>query len=146
MHKIMKLIVFKAYFSSDVWGCCRNWRKCGRSPSTTTTRRPPTQITVDYRRREVKSPNYPRNYPHNSHSSKTIQVTAGAMIELTFVDLNIEAHSSCGYDYVQGIKGSQRKNFFTLFTSVGHFWSPVDQEMWQHHPIQNNEQWQQADR
>ena len=67
------------------------------------------------------------------------------MIKLTFVDFNIEAHSSCRYDYVQGIKGSQRKNFFTLFISVGHFWSPVDQEMWQHHPIQDHEQWQQAD-
>ena len=70
----------------------------------------------------------------------------GARIELTFVDFNIEAHASCDYDYVQGIKGSQRKNFFTLSTSVGYFWGPVDQEMWQHCPIQDHQQWQQADR
>ena len=106
----------------------------------------PPQMIIDYGRREVKSPNYPSNYPHNSHTSKTIQVSAGAKIELTFLYFSLEASSSCRYDYVQGIKGSQRKNFFTLFISVGHFWSPVDQEMWQHRPIRNHEQWQQADR
>ena len=155
----MKLKVFKAYLSSDVWGCfCSSWRRCGtsrptttRRPTTlrrpTTTRRPTqTQIIIDYGRREVMSPNYPSNYPHNSHTSKTIQVADGAMIELTFLYFSLEASSSCRYDYVQGIKGSQRKNFFTLFISVGHFWSPVDQEMWQHRTIRNHEQWQQADR
>merc|ERR1712227_846269 len=50
---------------------------------------------------EVKSPNYPWNYQDNSDTSKTIQVSAGSMIKLTFVDFNIEAHSSCRYDYVQ---------------------------------------------
>ena len=94
----------------------------------------------------MKSPNYPSNYPDNSDTSTPIQVADGARIELTFVDFNIEAHASCDYDYVQGIKGLQRKNFFILLISIGYFWGPVDQEMWQHRPIQDHQQWQQADR
>jgi len=50
---------------------------------------------------EVKSPNYPSNYPDNSDVSTPIQVAAGSKIELTFVDFILEDHSSCAYDYVQ---------------------------------------------
>ena len=31
-----------------------------------------------------------------------IEVSSGSTIELTFVDIDIENHASCGYDYVQG--------------------------------------------
>ena len=64
---------------------------------------------------EVKSPNYPSNYPDNSDTSTPITVAAGSRIELTFVDFNIESHSSCGYDYVEG-KRNETKYFTSYLT------------------------------
>ena len=49
----------------------------------------------------LMSPNYPRNYPNNQHKIYTIPHRAGKRIRLTFVDFNLENHSSCGYDYLQ---------------------------------------------
>ena len=62
----------------------------------------------------MKSPNYPENYPSNTDltfplevphlprlSPPSPQVAAGSVVELTFEEVNIEADSSCGYDYVQ---------------------------------------------
>ena len=57
----------------------------------------------------VKSPNFPENYPINQHLTFNLEVKAGSLIELTFTSFDVEAESSCGYDYVQVLNtdGSQ---------------------------------------
>ena len=50
---------------------------------------------------EVKSPNYPENYPNNQDSSEVITVPDGNTIEVKVEELNIEDHPSCRYDSVK---------------------------------------------
>ena len=49
---------------------------------------------------EIKSPNYPANYPDNLNRKEyKIAVAAGKKVELTIVDMEIEADgSTCPYD------------------------------------------------
>jgi hypothetical protein len=54
---------------------------------------------------EVKSPNYPQNYPVSKDEEYTISVASGSVIELTFTAFQIEADASCGYDWVQVVDG-----------------------------------------
>ena len=50
----------------------------------------------------VTSPNYPDNYPNNVDSCvTTISADDGLLIELYFQELDIEYHSTCGYDYLE---------------------------------------------
>jgi len=49
----------------------------------------------------VSSPNYPSEYDNNAASSQRIDVAQGKRIKLTFLDLNIEYHEHCAYDYVE---------------------------------------------
>lgn len=47
------------------------------------------------------SPNYPTTYNRNAECYWTITVAQGSSIMLLFVDMDIEQHSSCAYDYVE---------------------------------------------
>lgn len=47
------------------------------------------------------SPNYPQPYGHNAECFWTITTSRGSRIQLVFVDIDIEAHSTCNYDYVE---------------------------------------------
>ncbi|KAH3692443.1 hypothetical protein DPMN_194284 [Dreissena polymorpha] len=47
------------------------------------------------------SPNYPNPYGHNAECIFTITVSRGSTILLTFVDLDLELHANCSYDYVE---------------------------------------------
>ena len=61
------------------------------------------------------------NLAQNIHLDFFIQVAAGSKIELTFVDFILEDHSSCAYDYVQGIKINFKiyiKNDFNYFLTL----------------------------
>ncbi|XP_041458355.1 cubilin-like [Lytechinus variegatus] len=46
------------------------------------------------------SPNYPNNYPNNRDCVWTINAPVGNQVSINFTDFNLEAHSSCVYDYV----------------------------------------------
>ena len=46
----------------------------------------------------VSSPGYPNSYPNRTNVVKTLYVTPGAKIELTFTHLDIEPHKNCNYD------------------------------------------------
>merc|ERR1712112_217696 len=48
----------------------------------------------------VKSENYPSNYDNRLDKTYNIEVGSGKKIKITFDDLDIENHASCGYDYV----------------------------------------------
>ncbi|KAL3836256.1 hypothetical protein ACJMK2_021695 [Sinanodonta woodiana] len=47
------------------------------------------------------SPNYPMPNGHNAECFWRIQVSRGSTIQLVFVDLDVETHASCAYDYVE---------------------------------------------
>merc|ERR1719167_457480 len=48
----------------------------------------------------VQSENYPSNYDNDLDKTYNIEVGSGKRIKITFEDLDIENHASCGYDYV----------------------------------------------
>ncbi|XP_053408750.1 cubilin-like isoform X2 [Mercenaria mercenaria] len=52
------------------------------------------------------SPNYPMPYGHNAECFYTITVSRGSRVQLTFVDIEIEVHPNCNYDYVEVRDGS----------------------------------------
>ena len=62
----------------------------------------------------MKSGNYPSNYDNDKHLIFPLEVASGSSIELEFtggekvkfdsyffLDIDIEPHASCSYDYVQ---------------------------------------------
>eukprot|EP00794_Sanderia_malayensis_P003246 gene3246-3727_t len=49
----------------------------------------------------LTSPNYPNHYPVNTECVWTLNVPTGDNVEFTFVDLDIESHSRCVWDYVE---------------------------------------------
>merc|ERR1711962_1073123 len=48
----------------------------------------------------VTSENYPSNYDNSLDKTYNIEVGSDKRIKITFDDLDIESHASCGYDYV----------------------------------------------
>ncbi|XP_041372182.1 cubilin-like [Gigantopelta aegis] len=52
------------------------------------------------------SPNYPLPYNHNAECFWTITVSRGSSINLAFIHIDIESHSTCRYDYIQVRDGS----------------------------------------
>ncbi|PIK39805.1 hypothetical protein BSL78_23359, partial [Apostichopus japonicus] len=62
------------------------------------------------------SPGYPRDYDHRRVCQWRITVEAGHLINLNFVDLDIESHSTCLYDSVRIYNGLEEDA--PLITSV----------------------------
>ncbi|XP_072171274.1 protein SpAN-like [Diadema setosum] len=50
---------------------------------------------------EITSPNYPSNYDNHEDCTWLIEGAPGATVTLTFVDMDIESHSTCNYDAVE---------------------------------------------
>ncbi|XP_071496396.1 blastula protease 10-like [Diadema antillarum] len=50
---------------------------------------------------DITSPNYPGHYGNHESCIWLIEGAPGATITLTFDDINIESHSTCGYDSVE---------------------------------------------
>merc|ERR1712112_153377 len=70
---------------------------CGSTTPTV----PPTTGTSG----ELKSPNYPSEYPNKFDKTDNIEVAEGKTIKIKFTAFNVESHSSCRYDWVQIIDG-----------------------------------------
>ena len=49
----------------------------------------------------IISPNYPQNYYHRARCNWNIRVSAGSIVRITFIDLDIEENSKCVYDYLE---------------------------------------------
>lgn len=47
---------------------------------------------------QFTSPNYPNNYPRDTHCQWVIQVEYGHLIEITFTDFDFEASQDCKQD------------------------------------------------
>ena len=54
----------------------------------------------------IFSPNYPNPYPHSTRCVWVLRGTPGRKVTLTFTNFDVEAHSSCSYDYVELRQGS----------------------------------------
>ena len=53
----------------------------------------------------MQSPGYPANYPNDEDKTFTITAAQGKVIQVTFLRVDIEAHSTCRYDYVMARDG-----------------------------------------
>lgn len=53
----------------------------------------------------IESANYPDAYPHGEDCSWVIETTVGNTINISFVDLDLEYHGQCVYDYIKVIDG-----------------------------------------
>jgi len=53
----------------------------------------------------IMSTNHPSNYPDNENKEYPVSVSDGNVIELTFTAFAIEAHESCGYDWLMVVDG-----------------------------------------
>ena len=57
--------------------------------------------TYDIVKKEITTPNYPRDYPAGKTCYWNIGVSPGSRIELRFIDFRLENSSNCRYDYLQ---------------------------------------------
>lgn len=57
----------------------------------------------------IISPNYPHPYGHNAECNWFIQVAQGSRIEIRIVDLDIEEHFNCAYDFLQIYDGDSER-------------------------------------
>jgi hypothetical protein len=48
----------------------------------------------------IMSPNYPGNYDHNEDCGWVISTDYNHVVELNFMDFQVERHVNCSYDYV----------------------------------------------
>lgn len=49
----------------------------------------------------IVSPNYPQPYPVNADCEWLIRVSEGSVVSVTVVEIDIEEHQICMYDYLQ---------------------------------------------
>lgn len=54
---------------------------------------------------QIASPLYPRNYPDNAHYEWTITVDGDSVVEIRFLDIDIEDLYNCYYDYLKVFDG-----------------------------------------
>ncbi|XP_076174105.1 cubilin isoform X2 [Ptiloglossa arizonensis] len=59
---------------------------------------------------DIISPNYPQPYMQQLDCYWTISVAAGSLIRLLIVDLDLESHASCRFDYIEISEGINRRN------------------------------------
>ncbi|XP_071942939.1 cubilin-like isoform X2 [Antedon mediterranea] len=71
----------------------------------------------------IESPNYPNPYPHNVDCVWRIQANLGSTINLTFTNLHLEDHNSCGYDYVQ-VRDGDDETARVIITICGQLFLP----------------------
>ncbi|XP_066440814.1 cubilin [Eleutherodactylus coqui] len=55
---------------------------------------------------QIASPLWPREYPHHSNYIWYVNVEPGRIIEVRFLEMDIEDHAHCGYDKLQIFDGS----------------------------------------
>ena len=49
----------------------------------------------------LASPNYPSSYPDNLHETYPLEAEAGKRVKMTFTDFDLEADSTCRWDYLK---------------------------------------------
>lgn len=64
--------------------------------------------TLSSTRGDIISPNYPQAYSRNAECIWRIAVAAGNTVQLVIIDLDLENHAKCRYDYVEISEGTSR--------------------------------------
>ena len=59
----------------------------------------------------ISSKNYPEHYDNSDDEEWTLEAPEGHIIQLIFKSFDVEAHSSCGYDWVEVSYGSYSEKF-----------------------------------
>ncbi|CAD1477837.1 unnamed protein product, partial [Heterotrigona itama] len=59
---------------------------------------------------DIMSPNYPEPYLHQAECYWKIAVAAGSLVRLLIVDLQLEQHDKCRYDYIEISEGINHRN------------------------------------
>ncbi|KAG7199007.1 hypothetical protein KM043_013159 [Ampulex compressa] len=59
---------------------------------------------------DIISPNYPEPYAHNADCYWRIAVAAGSLVRLMIVDLDMEHHARCRFDFIEVIEGMVRRS------------------------------------
>lgn len=54
---------------------------------------------------DIISPNYPEPYSANADCIWKIAVAAGSLVQLAIVDLQLEQHDKCRYDFIEVYEG-----------------------------------------
>lgn len=55
---------------------------------------------------DIISPNYPEPYLENAECYWKIAVAAGSVVQLVIVDLDLEEHEKCRYDFIEVYEGT----------------------------------------
>lgn len=58
----------------------------------------------------IESPGYPQPYGHEAECTWLIQVSKGSVIKLTIADIDIEAHATCRFDYLEIFNGNSDRS------------------------------------
>jgi len=58
---------------------------------------------------DIMSPNYPEPYSANADCYWKIAVAAGSLVQLVIVDLDLEDHVKCRYDFIEIFEGISRR-------------------------------------
>lgn len=59
---------------------------------------------------DIISPNYPMPYMHQAECYWKIAVAEGSVVRLIILDLELEHHNKCRYDYIEISEGMNRRN------------------------------------
>ena len=57
--------------------------------------------TYDNVKKEITTPNYPRDYSASKVCTWNINASVGNKVELRFIDFRLESSTGCRYDYLQ---------------------------------------------
>ncbi|XP_066598353.1 cubilin-like [Prorops nasuta] len=69
---------------------------------------------------DIISPNYPQPYNYNADCTWKISVAAGSVIRIFFMDLDLEQHSKCRYDYIEISDGPKRHKDAPRYCGTDH--------------------------
>lgn len=58
----------------------------------------------------IESPGYPQPYGHNAECVWIISVSKGSTISLSIIDIDIEAHTTCRFDYLEIFDGNSDRS------------------------------------
>lgn len=69
---------------------------------------------------DIISPNYPEPYTMNADCYWKIAVAAGSLVQLVIVDLDLEQHEKCRYDFIEIYEGISHRTNGRRYCGVTH--------------------------
>ncbi|XP_011637168.1 cubilin-like [Pogonomyrmex barbatus] len=69
---------------------------------------------------DIISPNYPEPYSMNAECYWKIAVAAGSIVQLVIIDLDLEEHDKCRYDFIEIFEGISRRTNGKRYCDANH--------------------------